>query len=191
MACFNSCSETVSQSLHHWTRRTIFHLPFKPEPPNLDSRCKPAWLWSPLFRTMIKLDLQSQILLVIPKPTVVTYRAGGTLAITLGQSPSLQPESDHRCLMLFESSIFYLNRSAVVFTRFTSGMRASGHACVIPISKPRGLQHPGSCACAPRYLVCSCHGISKHLSSDETAGQNMGLQSIRRAHWNYVNSNPV
>ena len=41
---------------------------------------------------MLKLDLQSQILLIILKPTVVKYRAGGTLAITqpaTGVGPSL------------------------------------------------------------------------------------------------------
>ena len=75
---------------------TITHHPFKlEEPPNLDKRCKPAWLWCCflagdwhwLSRSNSKWNFKTYWL---------EYRAG----LHSRSSPNLQPELDHSCSML-------------------------------------------------------------------------------------------
>ena len=55
-------SQLKSQNLPHFELvRTITHYPFKLGSPNLDQRCKIAWLRSLLFWMAIDLELQGQI----------------------------------------------------------------------------------------------------------------------------------
>ena len=133
--------------------------PFKPKPPNLDKRCKPASLWSPLFWWAIDIDLQGKILNEILKPTGYDAKP-----VSHSQSPpNLRPESDHSCsmLLLFREPITS-NISFTVNYQWTFrliidiviDLITSQDRYFLPLCLQSKL-HPGSGACATSYLVTS------------------------------------
>ena len=160
----------------------ITHHPFKPETPNVDKRCKPGWLWSLLFWGRLTLTFKLKFNLLILRPTV--YNTGPMLHSR--SSPNLWPELEHRCSMflLFHEPITSNIRIAVNSWIFR---------LIIDIAidwiSPEGRYFQWITAvllCVYIPIVSGIHThawhatlsrpeISKHRSSTEIIGHNMGL----------------